>query len=130
MEYDIANTVVTLLIGMGIGLSLVALYMWHVIRKFEKELRQHVKAAVREVEQALMPVIVEQEGDEIFVYSEKEHQFLVQGRTVKEIRERFDQRFPDRIAVMAGGDEALIERLKAELKVLKDQEKNENSVSV
>jgi hypothetical protein len=130
MEYDITNTVVTLLIGMGVGLGLVALYMWHVINRFETELRGHIREAVHQVEHALMPVLVEQDGDEIFVYSEKERQFLVQGRTAREIRERFDQRFPDRIAYMSSGDPALIERLKAELKAIKEQEQNESSISI
>ena len=119
MEYDITNTVVTLLIGLGLGLGLVALYIWRVLARFEQEIDQHIRNAVKQAEKALLPVIVEQDGDEIFVYSEKDRQFLVQGRTVKEIRERFDQRFPDRIAYMAGGDEQLIERLKEELKALK-----------
>ena len=130
MEYDITNTVVTLLIGMGLGLGLVALYIWRVIARFEQEIDQHIRNAVKEVEKALLPVIVEQEGDEIFLYSEKDRQFLVQGRTLKEIRERFDQRFPDRIAYLSGGDPALIERLKNELKIIKEQEKSENSISV
>lgn len=130
MEYDITNTVVTLLIGMGLGLGLVALYIWRVMARFEQEIDQHIRNAVREVEQSLLPVIVEQDGDEIFVYSEKDRQFLVQGRTVQEIRERFDQRFPDRIAYLSGGDPALIERLKNELKIIKEREKSENSISV
>ena len=130
MEYDITNTVVTLLIGMGLGLGLVAIYIWRVMARFEQEIERHIKNAVKEVEKALLPVIVEQDGDEIFVYSEKDRQFLVQGRTVKEIRERFDQRFPDRIAYMSGGDEALINRLKAELAELKSQEINESSAKI
>lgn len=130
MEYDITNVVVTLLIGMGLGLGLVAFYIWRVMARFEKEIDQHIRNAVKEVEKALLPVIVEQDGDEIFVYSEKDRQFLVQGRTVKEIRERFDQRFPDKIAYMAGGDADLIARLKTELAELKSQEKNENSISI
>lgn len=127
MEYDITNTLVTLLIGIGIGLGLVALYIWRVMARFEQEIDLHIRNAVREVEKSLLPVIVEQEGDEIFIYSEKERQFLVQGRSAKEIRERFDQRFPDRIAYMAGGDPALIERLKAELVEIK---RNENNAGV
>lgn len=130
MEYDITNTVVTLLIGMGIGLGLVAFYIWRVMARFEQEIDRHIRNAVKEVEKALLPVIVEQDGDEIFVYSQKDRQFLVQGRTAREIRERFDQRFPDRIAYMAGGDEKLVERLKAELAEIKAQEKNEVSHSV
>ena len=130
MESDITNTVVTLLVGMGIGLGLVAIYIWHVLGRFEQELHEHIRTAVKEVEKSLLPVIVEQEGDEIFVYAQETRQFLVQGRTVKEIRERFDLRFPDRIAYLAGGDEALISRLKKELKELKAQEKSEVSHSV
>lgn len=130
MEYDIANTVVTLLIGMGIGLGLVAFFIWRVMARFEQEIDQHIRNAVKEVEKALLPVIVEQEGDQIFLYSQTDKQFLVQGRTVKEIRERFDQRFPDRIAYMAGGDADLIARLKAELAELKAQEKNEAGHSI
>ena len=130
MEYDITNTVVTLLIGMGIGLGLVAFYIWRVMARFEQEIDRHIKNAVKEVEKALLPVIVEQDGDEIFVYSEKDRQFLVQGRSAKEIRERFDQRFPDRIAYLSSGDPALIERLKAELKALKEQDKSQVSHSI
>ena len=130
MEYDITNTVVTLLIGMGIGLGLVAFYIWRVMARFEQEIDQHIRNAVKEVEKALLPVIVEQDGDEIFVYSEKDRQFLVQGRTAQEIRERFDQRFPDRIAYLSSGDPELIERLKKELKILKEQEQHGSVIKV
>ena len=130
MEYDITNVVVGALIGMGVTLLAIAWYVYVVVSRYEKEIKQHVHAAVKQVEHALLPVIVEQEGDEIFVYSEKDRQFLVQGRTAKEIRERFDQRFPDRIAYMAGGEAQLIERLKSELKALKEQEKSEVSHSI
>ena len=130
METDITNMVLGVVIGVGVSMSIIALYIWHVMNKFEAGLREHVRMAVREVEAALLPVIVEQDGDQIFVYSEKDRQFLVQGTTAQEIRERFDQRFPDRIAYMAGGDADLIARLKAELAELKAQEKNENSISV
>lgn len=130
MEYDITNVVVTLLIGMGLGLGLVAFYIWRVMARFEAEIDAHIRNAVKNVQKALLPVIVEQDGDEIFVYSEQDRQFLVQGRTAKEIRERFDQRFPDRIAYMSGGDPALIERLKAELAELKAKDKNEVSHSI
>jgi hypothetical protein len=130
MEYDITNTVVALLIGVGLGLGLVALYVWRIMSRFEQEIDLHIRNAVKEVEKALLPVIVEQDGDEIFVYSEKDRQFLVQGRTAGELRERLDQRFPDRIAYLAGGDENLVQRLQSELKMLKEQEKSEVSHSV
>lgn len=130
MEHDITNTVITLLIGMGLGLGMVAIYIWRVMARFEQEIDRHIKNAVKEVEKALLPVIVEQDGDEIFVYSETDRQFLVQGKNAREIRERMDQRFPDRIAYMTGGDQDLIKRLQDELKILKEQEKSEVSHSI
>ena len=130
MEYDITNIVVGLLIGVGITVGAISLYIWHLMNRFEREIHQRVHEAVGQVKQALLPVIVEQEGDEIFVYSEADRQFLVQGKDARELRERFDQRFPDRIAIMAGGEEQLVERLKAELKALKEQEKSEASHSI
>jgi hypothetical protein len=47
-----------------------------------------------------------------------------------EIRKRFNEQYPSKIAYLAGGDPALIERLKNELETLKAQEKNEGSISV
>jgi hypothetical protein len=47
-----------------------------------------------------------------------------------EIRKRFNELYPDKIAFLSGGDPALVERLKNELTNLKNQESNENSVSV
>jgi hypothetical protein len=47
-----------------------------------------------------------------------------------EIRKRFNDMYPEKIAFLAGGDPALIERLRTELKTIKEQENNEGSISV
>ncbi len=130
MEYDITHMVVGILIGMGMTLAAIAWYVYVIVSRYESQIKDQVRVAVKDIQDRLLPVIVEQEGEEIFVYSEQDRQFLVQGRTAREIRERFDQRFPDRIAYMAGGEQQLVDRLREELKALKEQEKSEVSHSI
>ena len=45
--------------------------------------------------------------------------FVCQGRDLKEIRERFKLRFPDKDAAIYDGDQAAVTALKSQLKELK-----------
>jgi hypothetical protein len=130
IEYDITTIVANALIGFGLGLAVLAFYVWRTVRRFETELRELVREAVTEVEANMIGLIVEQEGDVIYAYTEQERQFVCQGATVAEIREGFKSRYPEKTAYLAGGDEALVERFKTELVKLKEKEASENSISV
>jgi hypothetical protein len=55
---------------------------------------------------------------------------VCQGATVEEIRAGFRNRYPEKTAYLAGGDEDLVERFKTELVKLKEKEASENSLSV
>ena len=129
-ELDITTIVANALIGIGLGLAVLAFYVWRTIRRFETELRELVREAVAETEANMIGLIVEQEGDVIYAYTEQERQFVCQGATVAEIREGFKSRYPEKTAYLAGGDEALVERFKTELVKLKEKEASENSLSV
>jgi hypothetical protein len=129
-EYDITTIVANALIGFGLGLAVLVFYVWRTIRRFETELRELVREAVAETEANMIGLIVEQEGDVIYAYTEQERQFVCQGATVAEIREGFKSRYPEKTAYLAGGDEALVERFKTELVKLKEKEASENSLSV
>jgi hypothetical protein len=129
-EYDITTIVANALIGFGLGLAVLVFYVWRTIRRFETELRELVREAVAETEANMIGLIVEQEGDVIYAYTEQERQFVCQGATVAEIREGFKSRYPEKTAYLAGGDEALVERFKTELVKLKEKESSENSLSV
>ena len=130
IEYDITTIVANALIGFGLGLAVLAFYVWRTVRRFETELRELVREAVTEVEANMIGLIVEQEGDVIYAYTEKDRQFVCQGATVAEIREGFKSRYPEKTAYLAGGDEDLVERFKTELVKLKEKEASENSLSV
>ena len=130
MEYDITTLVANILIGLGLGIGLVVFWIWRTIRKFEDELRGLVRETIREVEADMVGIVVEEDEGQLYVYRETDRQFLCQGTTLMEIRKRFNELYPEKIAFLAGGDPVLVERLKAELTMLKEQEQNEIGQSV
>ena len=130
MEYDVTNLVVTALIGIGIGLGLVALYVWHVIRKFQAEIDQLVEETVQVARDSLVGVVLEEDAGQLYCYRDSDRQFLCQGTNIGEIKKMFGELYPDKTAYLAGGDPALIERIKDELAELNKKEDSETSVSV
>ena len=130
MEYDITTLVANILIGLGLGIGLVVFWIWRTVRRFEDDLRGLVRETIKEVEADMVGIVVEEDAGQLYFYRETDRQFLCQGATLTEIRKRFNELYPEKIAFLAGGDPALIERLKTELNTLKEQEKNEGSISV
>lgn len=130
MEYDITTLVANILIGIGLGVGLVVFWIWRTVHKFENEMRGLVRETIKEVEAQMLGVVVEEDGGQLYFYRETDRQFLCQGTSLAEARTRFKELYPEKIAFLAGGDPALVERLKAELKIIKEQEKNEGSISI
>ena len=130
MEYDITTIVANILIGLGLGIGLVMFWIWRTVRRFEDDLRGLVRETIKEVEADMVGIVVEEDEGQLYFYRETDRQFLCQGTSLTEIRRRFNELYPEKIAYLAGGDPALIERLKTELNTLKEQEKNEGSISV
>jgi hypothetical protein len=130
MEYELMTMIANILIGIGLGIGLVIFWIWRTVRRFEDDLRGLVRETIKEVEADMVGIVVEEDGGQLYVYRETDRQFLCQGTTLTEIRKRFNELYPEKIAFLADGDPALIERLRAELKTLKEQEKNEGSISV
>jgi hypothetical protein len=130
MEYDITTIVVNILIGIGLGIGLVAFWIWNTVRRFENEMRGLVRETIREVEAQMLGVVVEEDAGQLYFYRETDRQFLCQGNSLTEVRQRFSELYPEKIAFLAGGDPALVERLKVELETIKEKEASENSISV
>ena len=130
MEYDITTLVANILIGIGLGIGLVVFWVWRTVRRFEDDLRGLVRETIKEVEADMVGIVVEEDAGQLYFYRDTDRQFLCQGADLMEIRKRFNELYPEKIAFLAGGDPALIERLKNELKTIKEQEKNEAGISV
>ena len=121
------------LIWFGIGwlitnlvLSLMAfLLRRHIEQSMESELTGVGQALD---EERLIALTVEVDNNQYFCYNSITNDFVCQGSDLKEIRERFRERYPDKDAAIYDGDESAVATLKLQLKDLKKQ--NENSISI
>jgi hypothetical protein len=129
-EGEIFMRLGSIVIGIGIGIGVVALYVWWIIHRFHNNLDNMVRETLDEVRASLVGLIIEQDGEMLYAYRETDRQFICQGADIGEIRKKFQEQYPDKTAYLSGGDPALLERLKAELSKLKEQEKSENSISI
>jgi hypothetical protein len=125
MEYDITALVSSTLMGLGLGIGLLALYLWILIRRINRQITNMVREVMTEVEQQMMGVVVEEDAGQLYFYRETDRQFLCQGSTLIEVREQFNKLYPEKIAYLAGGDSDLLDRLKKELSSIKEKEKDE-----
>jgi len=123
--YDITGLVVGALIGIGLGMGAVVLYIWWTIRSFHSNLDTMVRETLEEVKASLVGLVIEEDGGQLYAYRETDRQFLCQGVDIAEIRKKFNEQYPDKTAYLSGGDPALVERLKIELSKIKKQEQNE-----
>ena len=97
----------------------------HVERSMESELRGVGQALD---EERLIALTVEVDHNQYFCYNSLSKDFVCQGRDLKEIRERFRARYPDKDAAIYDGDQTAVATLKSQLKELKKQ--NENSIGI
>ena len=110
----------------SIGLSVLEfLLRRHIERSMESELTGVGQALD---EERLIALTVEVDHDQYFCYNSITKDFVCQGSDLKEIRERFRARYPDKDAAIYDGDETAVATLKSQLKELKKQ--NENSIGI
>lgn len=116
------------LVYLAVTIAFGLLKAW-LMYKFE----QHIGQELTEVGQALdeerlIALTVEQQHDQYFCYNSVTNDFVCQGRDLKEIRERFCARYPDKDAAIYDGDRTAVATLKSQIKDLKKQ--NENSIGI
>lgn len=113
-----------LIITVGIAVLEAILIMW-----LRDRMPQELKTVDQALEQEkLIALTVEVENNEYFCYNSVTNDFVCQGRDLKEIRERFRTRYPDKDAAIYDGDKDAVATLKSQLKDLKV--KNENSIGI
>ena len=97
--------------------------------KFEQHISQELTTVGQALdEEQLIALTVEIDQDQYFCYNSITKDFVCQGSDLKEIRERFRARYPDKDAAIYDGDESAVATLKLQLKDLKKQ--NENSIGI
>jgi len=105
-----------------LGMAIWFVFTWLVSRHLENQIR----TVVRDLDQEqLIPLTVEVDSDQYFCYNSITKAFVCQGRSLKEIVERFKQRYPEKSAAIYNGDETAVRTLKSQLKEL---DENRNSI--
>ena len=92
-------------------------FTWAVSRHLEKQLDS---VAQDLDEERLIPLTVEVDQNQYFCYNSFTKAFVCQGGNLKEIVERFKQRYPDKSAAIYDGDETAVRTLKSQLKELSE----------
>ena len=121
------------LIYFGIGWLIFSI----VLSVLEFLLRRHIERSMEQEltgvgqaldEERLIALTVEVDNNQYFCYNSVTNDFVCQGQDLKEIRERFRARYPDKDAAIYDGDATAVATLKSQLKELKKQ--NENSIGI
>ena len=112
-----------------VGKIVIGLLEAWLMHKFSQGFSEELNAVGQALdEERLIALTVEQQHDQYFCYNSVTSDFVCQGRDLKEIRERFRARYPDKDAAIYDGDRTAVATLKSQLKDLKKQ--NENSIGI
>jgi hypothetical protein len=123
---EILDIVVAIAVGALLGFGMVGLYVWILYNRLKNRVDQIINEVIQEAESNLVGLDIEVDKGVYFCYNTKDKQFVCQGSTVKEIREGFQRRYPDKTAYLAGGDPRVVAELKTELLKLATDEPNNN----
>ena len=113
------ETIIATLLGLGVGVILFLLFVWAVARRlrvqFESELEITIKNLAHE---RLIALTVEIDNNQYFCYNALTKDFVCQGYSLDEIRERFRLRYPNKAAAIYDGDETAVQTLRNQMEEL------------
>jgi hypothetical protein len=123
---ELMDIIVTILIGIGIGISMIVLYAWYLYQDLKGRVDRMIAEVVDEAAADMVGLEIEVDRGRYFCYDYEDKQFVCQGVTVAEIKQAFEVRFPGKTAYLAGGDPAVVEQFKTELAQLSLHESKPN----
>ena len=100
-----------------LGMVIWVVFTWLVSRHLDNQL----DSVLQELdEERLIPLTIEVDQNQYFCYNSFTKAFVCQGCNLKEIVERFKQRYPNKSAAIYDGDETAVRTLKSQLKELSE----------
>jgi hypothetical protein len=104
------------LVYLAVTITFGLLKAW-LMYKFEQHIGEELNAVGQALDdERLIALTVEQQNDQYLCYNSVTNDFVCQGRDLKEIRERFRARYPDKDAAIYNGDRTAVNTLKSQLK--------------
>ena len=123
---ELVDIIVTIAIGTLIGFGIVGMYVWYLWHKIKSRIDHMIDEVIAEAEANLIGLDIEVDKGVYFCYNSEDKQFICQGKTVAEIRQAFQARYPGKTAYLAGGDPRVVAELKTELLKLGINEPSNN----
>ena len=112
---ELNDVIAGTLMGLGIGFIALTVYMWILYQRIKSRVDRMIEEIISEAEENLVGLDIEVDNGVYFCYNNEDKQFICQGKTVAEIRQAFQARFPGKTAYLAGGDPRVVEHFKTEL---------------
>ena len=97
---------------MAAGLFLTAIFLTLLLRRIERKIASDFAQALEQAQPRLIPLLVEKRYGIFYCYNADNQEFVCQGETVDELRAAFRARFPHHTAVIADGEESVIDLLR------------------
>jgi len=115
---ELMDIVGGILMGIGIGFVMLGLYIWILFQRIRGRVDDMVDQIIQEAQADIIGLDIELDKDTYFCYNNEDKQFVCQGKTISEIKQSFEVRFPGKTAYLAGGDPVVVEQFRTELKKL------------
>ena len=109
---------ITFAVCLFIGMWLVA----RVLKRINDRLDAQLADVIKQLESKFVYLNIEVDNGVYFCYNKQDDSFVCQGTTAKEIREAFDSRYPDKIAIMEDADKPELAELKEQILEMKASE--------
>jgi hypothetical protein len=96
MPDDILNLLMAIVIGVVVAKLIdFAVFYWQ-LRRIANTVERAVK---EEVDNTVIRVNIEKHHDCFYLFNQKTGEFVAQGRDIAELKQRCDQRFPQKVVV-------------------------------
>lgn len=113
-----------MMIIVGMSVLIIMTVIWYVLKRFNDRLEAQLAELLEQARNMIIPLEVEVDNDQYFIYNASDKSFICQGATAEQILEGFRARCPNKNAYFAAGDERAIEYLTQEIQRIKGETSN------
>ena len=111
------ENIVNAFIGLGFGVIVFLIFVWAVASRIRVRMYSDLEGVMEKIAQErLIALTVEIDNNQYFCYNALTKDFVCQGHSLNEIRERFRLRYPNKAAAIYDGDETAVRTLKQQMK--------------
>lgn len=105
----------------GVIMLVGMLVFWYLLTRINARLEAQVSELLKQAQELIVPLEVEVDNNQYFIYNATDKSFICQGATAQQILDGFKERYPNKNGFFAAGDQRAIEYLTEEIVRLKNE---------